>query len=253
MVNGASPAETLAGGGGSSDACSFVDACTDKDPETRAHASAALAHPFISSVDEHAGSDALQAWVQSVWRGTTLPTPGSPHPAHTSEAKARVHPVLERRKSAGDVSYERGTPIDAVSYERGTPVAAPLVAARQRQRGGGAFCAPPCASPRRVARSAPAALLSKEDVSPEKQKKTEVADKATSPVGALSAQTPAKKVVAKMEAPSPRVMMDGSLATTPRKVVERMEVPAILGEGSLDKPRGMSDLLTVLKSAILAN
>ena len=217
VVNGVSPAETLAGSGGSADACAFVDACTDKDPDTRASAAAALAHPFVAGIDERAGRDALQTWVQSVWRGTAPPTPGQQHPTHTSEpaAKTRVHPVLERRKSAGDVVLDAPSP---------SPVAA-----RQQRR----------ALPGRGARSAPAALLSKEDAPAEKHRAAEK-NVSSAPAEKQKKTEADKKVVAKMEAPK---------SSTPRK----MEVPAILGEGSLDKPRGMSDLLTVLKSAILAN
>ena len=226
MVNGASPGETLAALGGGSDACAFITSCTDKDPDARASAAAALAHPFVAGIDERAGCDALQAWVQAVWRGAVLPTPGQ-HPART--AKARIHPVLERRKSAGDIDQWLQRPpsphsmtdvvLDAVApppfdHSGSHKAAPPPVAARQQRRGGGAL-------PGRGAHSAPTAFQSNEDAS----------------------SAPAEKHRA----------AEMKMGVADKKGVSKMEVPAILGEGSLDTPRGMLDLLTALKAAILVH
>ena len=158
--------------------------------------------------------------------------------------------MRERRKSAGDVVLDAVAP-PPFDHSGSHKAAPPPVAARQRRGGGalpglpgrGARSAPAAlqsqgggALPGRWARSAPcspltphtpAALLSEEDASSAPAEQHRAAE-----------QVADKKVVSKMEVPSPKLMM---------------EEPAILGEGSLDKPSGISDLLTVLKSAILAH
>jgi serine/threonine protein kinase len=66
VLNSSSPGEMLAAAGGDSDACSLVGACMDKDPDTRASAAQALAHPFVANVQERAGAAALRAWLLCV-------------------------------------------------------------------------------------------------------------------------------------------------------------------------------------------
>jgi len=177
VVNGASPAETLAASGqGCSVACSFVDKCTDKDPDLRASAAEALAHPFVADVDDRAGAAALQAWVQSVRREDAVPLP---LPAAA-----------------------------AVQQQQQQQVALPLPAAaaaqqQQQRRGEGAG---------RGSRTGAADQEDESSPSAEKHR-----------------------------------------AHAPSCADKKTEVRAILGKGTFDKPGGMSDLLTVLKTAILAN
>ncbi|KAJ1468027.1 kinase-like domain-containing protein [Baffinella frigidus] len=171
VVNGPSPADIVASSGRGSDACSLIDACTDKDPETRASAAQALSHPFVAGVDDRAGAAALQAWVLSVH--AEKPT-GAQH-------TARPGPALERRVSAEAVV------LDAVAL--------PLPPAAQQQQ--------------RRRRCGEGAGGGSRSGAAEKRRAhgLSCADKTT----------------------------------------------VILGESTLDKPGGMSNLLTVLKSAMLAN